>query len=495
MRHCAILALILSVFIQNSYGQSSTIGGCPVFPPDNIWNTPIDSLPVHANSSVYIRSIGPASYTHPDFNSGLWRGGPIGIPYVAVTGSQTRYPVSFHYYSESDPGPYPIPLNAPIQEGPNSTGDRHVIAVDTTNCKIYEMYKAYPGPSSWTAGSGAIFDMRSNALRPALWTSANAAGLSMLAGLVRYDEVAAGEIRHAIAFTVPQTRREFVWPARHYASWSTDSRLPAMGQRFRLKANVDISSFPAEVQVILRALKKYGMMITDNGAPWFLMGVPDSRWNSSNLLTIRRILGESFEAVDVSSLMIDPNSGQARQLQPSVSVSPASSTLQTQATRQFTANQAVTWMVNGVAAGNSMVGYINSTGLYSAPSSVPVPATVQIQAKSVANPSVVGSASVTITASNSAPTPPVQTCTYQISPKMVTIGAAGGTANVTVTASSPTCRWNAGTGFDWGLSLIGYPTRTGSSVLQYSFAPNTGRTRGGYVPMAGTSIQFMQWDR
>jgi len=485
----------LCVFICSgiAFAQVPTIGGCPVLPADNIWNTPIDTLPVHANSAAYINSIGSAGYLHPDFNSGTANGGkPIGIPFVTVTGSQPKYPVSFLYDSESDPGPYAVPLNAPIQEGANSTGDRHVISIDTTNCKIYDLYKAYPQASSWKANSGAIYDMRSNALRPLNWTSANAAGLPMFPGLVRYDEVASGEIRHALTFTVMTTRKAFVWPARHYASLRTESQYPAMGQRFRLKANYDISPFPPEVQVILRALKKYGMMIIDNGANWFIHGAPDDRWISNNLMTLRNIKGSAFEAVDVSSLMIDQNSGQAKQLGVSVSVTPNADTVVTQANKQFTAkvnnstNQAVTWSVNGVARGNSEVGYIDDKGLYSAPSRVPAAPIVKVEAKSVAKATAMGAASVTIKAASTA-------CTYTLSPSTTIWGPpGGGTVNVTVTASASNCQWTAGAGFDWGLSLAGSTNRTGSAILQYTFAPNPGGVRAGYVRIANTSLQMGQ---
>jgi hypothetical protein len=221
-------------------------------------------------------------------------------------------------------------------------------------------------------------------------------------GLVRYDEVASGEIRHAIRLTVPQTRRAFIWPARHYASSLTDTRYPPMGQRFRLRANFDVSSFSPEGQVILRAMKKYGMMLADNGSAWFISGAPDSRWNNTNLSDLRRVVGSDFEAVDVSSLMIDPNSGQARQSAVSVVVSPTAANVPTGQTQQFTAtvqnssNQSVTWSVNNVSGGNSTVGFINAVGMYTAPSAVPSPATVTVTATSVAMPTVSGSASVTI---------------------------------------------------------------------------------------------------
>jgi hypothetical protein len=242
----------------------------------------------------------------------LWEGGPIGIPFVTVPGSQQKYPATFEYWDESDAGPYAVPLNAPIEGGISSTGDRHAIAVDTGNCVLYELYAAYPQAASWQAGSGAIFDLKSPTLRPDTWTSADAAGLPIVPGLVRYDEVAAGEIRHAIRLTVPQTRRAYAWPARHYASSLTDPKYPRMGERFRLRANFDVSPFPADVQVILRAMKKYGMILADNGSAWFISGAPDSRWNNSNLATLSGVHGSDFEAVDASIFMVNANSGQAR---------------------------------------------------------------------------------------------------------------------------------------------------------------------------------------
>jgi hypothetical protein len=291
----------------------AVVSSCPVFPADNIWNTPVDTLPVDANSNAYITTIGAATGLHPDFGSGLWDGGPIGIPYVEVPGTQPPVTVTFDYSDESDPGPYPIPSNAPIEGGPNSTGDRHILLIDRDNCILYELYYAFPQPDgSWTAGSGAIFNLNSNALRPVGWTSADAAGLPIFPGLVRYDEVASGEIQHAIRFTAPQTRRAYVWPARHYASSLTDMRYPPMGQRFRLKAGYDISGFSPEVQVILRALKKYGMILSDNGSSWFISGAPDERWNNDVLRQLKQVTGANFEAVNVSSLMVSPDSGQVK---------------------------------------------------------------------------------------------------------------------------------------------------------------------------------------
>lgn len=286
------------------------IAGCTVFPADNIWNTPIDTLPVDANSTAYVATIGADKPVHPDFGSGTWEGGPIGIPYTTVLSSQPGVTVTFQYDDESDPGPYPVPPDAPIEGGPNSAGDRHVLVLDREKCVLYELYSAYPQhDGSWQAGSGAIFDLSSHALRPDGWTSADAAGLPILPGLVRYDEVAAGEITHAIRFTAPQTRRAYVWPARHYASSLTGSQYPPMGQRFRLKADFDMSGYAPQVQVILRAMQRYGIILADNGSSWFISGVPDERWDNSVLRQLRQVKGNDFEAVDVSSLMADPDSG------------------------------------------------------------------------------------------------------------------------------------------------------------------------------------------
>jgi hypothetical protein len=248
-------AVLLLAFGLAAAAQPPTIGTCTILPANNIWNTPVDNLPVSTNSATYVATIGPAIGLHPDFGSGLWNGASIGIPFITVLQTQPKYPAVFTYADESDPSPYAIPLSAPIEGGSSSTGDRHAIAVDTGSCILYELYSAYPQAASWQAGSGAIFNLTSNALRPAGWTSTDAAGLPILPGLARYDEVAAGEIRHALRFTVPSTQKAYVWPARHFASSLTDPKHPPMGQRFRLKAGFDISTFPADVQVILRALK------------------------------------------------------------------------------------------------------------------------------------------------------------------------------------------------------------------------------------------------
>jgi hypothetical protein len=289
------------------------VAGCTIFPADNVWNTPVDTLPVDTSSDTYIATIGADAHVHADFGSGTWDGGPIGIPYVAVPGTQPKVDVTFGYDDESDPGPYPIPPTAPIEGGPSSDGDRHVLVMDRDHCALYELYRAFPQPDgSWHAGSGAVFDLSSHALRPAGWTSADAAGLPILPGLVRYDEVAEGEIRHALRFTVPQTRKAYVWPARHHASNLTGAQYPAMGQRFRLRADFDVAGFPQDVQVILQALKRYGMILADNGSAWYISGVPDERWDNDVLHELHDVKGSDFEAVDVSPLMMDPDLGQVQ---------------------------------------------------------------------------------------------------------------------------------------------------------------------------------------
>jgi hypothetical protein len=267
---------------------------------------------VDGRSTSYINSIGAGGHLHADFGSGLYDGGPIGIPYVVAPSSQASAPVSFDYAGESDPGPYPIPSNAPIEGGAQSDGDRHVLVVQSGTCKLYEMFAAYPQGGGWHAGSGAVWNLRSNALRPRGWTSADAAGLPILPGLVRYDEIAAGVVAHAIRFTVSRTQRAYIWPARHQASSVTDASAPPMGLRLRLKASMDISRFSPTNRVILTALKRYGMIVADNGSSWFLSGAPDDRWNNDDLHALGAISGSEFEVVNTTSLMVNQDSGQAR---------------------------------------------------------------------------------------------------------------------------------------------------------------------------------------
>src|SRR5262245_32495709 len=329
--------ILASLMVAGHANGQQTIGSCSVLPANNIWNTPIDTLPVLSNSSSMVNTIGASRGFHADFGAGVWDGGPIGIPFVTVPATQTKYPATFLYWDESDPGPYAVPLNAPIEGGSGSTGDRHAIAIDVDNCILYELYRAFPQSSSWTADSGAIFDLRSNALRPATWTSADAAGLPIMPGLVTVDEVLSGEIKHAIRFTAPQTRREFVWPARHYASSLTGTQYPRMGERFRLKANFDVTPFPPDVQVILRAMKQYGIILADNGSAWYISGKPDPRWNDDNLHTLSQLLGSNFEAVDATVLRIGPDSGAARQNGASVTVTPSSASVRVGQMQAFSA--------------------------------------------------------------------------------------------------------------------------------------------------------------
>ena len=320
MKSVVLIAITLFYSIYSNAGENNAVGlqtviPCSFFPADNIWNTPIDELPLDANSDLYVQTIGTSKNLHPDFGSGEWNGAPMGIPFVLVPGNQPLVNITFQWPDECDPGPYPIPKNPPIEGGYSSTGDRHILIVDTNNCKLYEIYSAYPNADSvsWTAGSGAVFDLKSNNLRPDGWTSSDAAGLPILPGLMRYEEVAAGEIAHAIRFTCPQTRRAYVWPARHYASSLTDTKYPPMGQRFRLKKSVDISGYSSQNQVILKAFKKYGIILADNGSAWFITGAPSPNWNDDDLNLLKAIKGSDFEAVDCSSLMVNSNSGQAKQ--------------------------------------------------------------------------------------------------------------------------------------------------------------------------------------
>lgn len=289
---------------------------CPILPADNIWNRRVDDQPVHARSAAYVASIGTADTLHPDFGSGVWPPGsdsPIGIPFVEVPADQALVEIVWTAYGgESDDGPYPVPADAPIEGGPSSSGDRHVIVLDRHACMLYELFSAYPNPDgSWDAASGAVYDLTSNALRPDGWTSADAAGLPIYPGLITYDEVASGVIDHAIRFTAAQTQDAYVWPARHEASSITDPDVPPMGQRFRMRADFDISGYSPEIQVILTAFKEYGLILADNGSDWFVSGAPDERWDNDLLNELKGIPGSAFEAVDVSGLIIDPDSGQA----------------------------------------------------------------------------------------------------------------------------------------------------------------------------------------
>ena len=266
-------------------------GSCTIFPRSNVWNVDISGLPVASNSAAMVNAIGLNDYLHPDFDAI-----GDGIPYNVVSSSTPRSDVTFEYADESDPGPYPIPANPRVEKG----SDRHMLMIDTGTCRLWELYAVRKSGSRWSAGSGATWDLRSNALRPAGWTSADAAGLPILPGLVLYNEVESGVIRHAIRFTAPDTCG-YMYPARHQTA-DPCSNLPPMGLRVRLKASVDISSFGPQAQVVLTALKRYGMILADNGAPWYITGEPDTRWNDDELHHLQDLTGADFEVVNTSSL-------------------------------------------------------------------------------------------------------------------------------------------------------------------------------------------------
>jgi hypothetical protein len=289
-------AIAAAVLLLGGAAQRPRLGGCALFPADNPWNMRVDSLPVAPNSDAIVATIGAGTGLHPDFGSGNWAGGPIGIPYNVVAGTTiTKWSkFKFEYADESDPGPYPIPKKVKIEHG----SDRHALIVDTSTCKLYELF-ALRGKK---AGSGAIWSLGSNALRPAGWTSADAAGLPILPGLARYNEVAAGSIDHALRFTVQHTRRAYVYPARHYASSLTDPDLPPMGLRLRLKAGFDVSGFPPQARVVLAALKRYGMVVADNGSSWYISGAPDPRWDNDDMHTLGQVKGSNFEVVDPAAI-------------------------------------------------------------------------------------------------------------------------------------------------------------------------------------------------
>jgi hypothetical protein len=282
--------------------EEKSFGNLQVFPRDNPWNTDISNEETDPNSDILIASIGNDIHLHPDFGT-VWENAPIGIPFNVIGSAQARLPVNFQYHSESDAGPYPIPSNALIESG----SDRHMLIIDTVGLILYELYNATQNKNGWEAGSGAIFDLTSNELRPDYWTSADAAGLPIFPGLVRYEEVVEkGEIRHALRFTVSNTRNAFIHPATHAASNSNDDGLPPMGMRVRLKAGFDISEFSPPVQVILTALKKYGMFVADNGSNWYISGSPDSRWNDEELGELKSIAGSNFEVVKMGNVIPMP---------------------------------------------------------------------------------------------------------------------------------------------------------------------------------------------
>jgi hypothetical protein len=270
--------------------------GCPVFPSDNPWNQDVSQAPVDPNSDAYVASIGASGHVHPDTGSNP----DYGIPYAVVGPDQPRVPITFTAYGDqSDPGPYPIPPNAPVEAG----SDHHVLIVQTGACKLYELFNARRNSGGWDADSGAVFDLNSNALRPDGWTSADAAGLPILPGLIRYDEVQAGRIDHALRFTVANTQRGYIHPATHFASSSGDAALPPMGLRLRLKAGYDISAFKGAARVILEALRRHGMIVADNGSNWYITGARDPRWNDTDLDQLKSVPGSAFEVVQTGPIL------------------------------------------------------------------------------------------------------------------------------------------------------------------------------------------------
>jgi hypothetical protein len=294
-------AALAAVADRQEVRRPSSLGGCPVFPADNVWNEPVTGLPVRSDSATLLRTMGLTSGLHPDFSSVA--GGSYGIPYNLVTSATKKVEVRFGYADESDRGRYPIPRKPKVEGG----GDRHILMVDTSACRLYELWNARKiKGTGWTAGSGAIWSLTSNALRPDGWTSADAAGLPILPGLARHDEVASGHVDHALRFTVPVTRRAHVYPARHDAGSTDSASAPPMGLRLRLRASVDISHYPTQARVRLQALKTYGMILADNGSAFYISGAPDPGWDDDALHTIGQIKGSDLEVVDTSGLVNGP---------------------------------------------------------------------------------------------------------------------------------------------------------------------------------------------
>ena len=299
--------IVATLALTQSTTGGPTIANCSMFPANNYWNARVDSLPTHPQSDAWIQSIGATESFHMDFGSGEWDGGLIGIPFNIVAGlTVPKVEAEFYYPDESDAGPYPIPDNPNREWG----SDHHILIVDPESCTLYEIYDASFDTGKWSGGSGAIWDLNSNTLRPDTWTSADAAGLPILPGLVRYDEIAAGAIKHAIRFTAENTAG-YIWPARHQTSDPQDG-VPPMGARFRLKAQYDISGFPPAMQVLLQAMKTYGIILADNGSNWYVSGAPDERWDNDMLHLLDVLTGNDFEVVDTSGWMVDLNSGETR---------------------------------------------------------------------------------------------------------------------------------------------------------------------------------------
>ena len=310
MRRVLLLApLLLLPAVPAWAGPVPGAPGCTTFPADNVWHADVSALPVHARSSAWLASASASTRRlHPDFGSSDDPAVPYGIPYHVVSSSHPKVDVAFDYADESDRGPYPLGDDTPIEGGAGSGGDMHTVVVDKDTCTLYETWYTQRTPSGWTAGSGAIWSLRSNAQRPDGWTSADAAGLPILPGLLRPDEVRAGNVDHAIRFTVARTDRSYVWPARHHAGAVNDPNVPPMGARFRLKASYPISSFRPDTQVVLRAMKKHGLLLADNGSNWYFQGAASNEWPSELVGEMKQVPASAFEAVESSSLMVSPDS-------------------------------------------------------------------------------------------------------------------------------------------------------------------------------------------
>jgi ferric-dicitrate binding protein FerR (iron transport regulator) len=364
--YSACAALCISAIFAGWPAHAQTvhsISGCQILPANNVWNMRVDNLPVDPYSTTYVNSTGANSPLFPDFWSNV-----SGLFINVVDASQPRVPVTVSYAAEADPGPFPIPANALVQQA----SDAHLVVLDSGNCMLYEMWQATPNPDgSWNAGSAAVFNLKSNTERPPNWTAADAAGMAMLPGLVTYDEVMSGQITHAIGMTVPYTQQQFIWPARHWASYVSGGQFPHMGQRFRLKAGFDVSPYPFEVQVILNALKKYGAIVEDNGAAWFFSGVQDPRWNNTNLHTLTQVMGSNMEVVDESALMAEANSqaaaGTALALD-SIYID------QRQVSAGATVNAEAILTAPAPAGGATVALSISSPGVLGVPASVTIPA-------------------------------------------------------------------------------------------------------------------------
>ena len=342
-------------------GQGGSLNGFVPFPTDNLWNKDISSAPVDPNSAALINFIGGTVTIHPDFGAGLYQGSSIGIPYVVVDSTQGFVPINFTAYGdESDPGPMPVPANAPIEGYPNpGNGDRHVLVLDNNNCWLYELYSASAGSGgAWNAASAAVWDLQNDEQRPWTWTSADAAGLPIFPGLVRYDEVAAGHINHAIRFTLQFSRAAFVAPASHWAANSTQAMAAPMGMRLRLKSSFDVSTFSATNQVILNAMKKYGMIMADNGSSMYISGAPDDRWSNDDLHSLGSVTASDFEVVEMNPIYTSSNvpTGASPSIS-SFTASPSTSSAGSPVTLNWTASGASYFVISpsvGAVRGNSV---------------------------------------------------------------------------------------------------------------------------------------------